>query len=75
MSKSLSKPLTAIAVGRAIRLGHIRSLDQPIADFLPELAGTQKGRILVRHLLDMRSGMLDQGFSTDPAASAEPLLS
>ena len=66
VSKSLSKPLTAIAVGRAIRLGFIRSLDQPIADFLPELAGTQKGRILVRHLLDMRSGMLDQGFSADP---------
>jgi CubicO group peptidase (beta-lactamase class C family) len=66
VSKSLSKPLTAIAVGRAIRLGFIRSLDQPIAEFLPELAGTQKGRILVRHLLDMRSGMLDQGFSPDP---------
>ncbi len=66
VSKSLSKPLTAIAVGRAISLGKIRSLDQPLAELIPELAGTQKGRILVRHLLDMRSGMLDQGFSTDP---------
>ena len=66
VSKSLSKPLTAIAVGRAIQLGKIRSLDQPIADFIPELRGTQKGHILVRHLLDMRSGMLDQGFSKDP---------
>ena len=66
VSKSLSKPLTAIAVGRAIRLGRIRSLDQPLAEIMPELAGSQKGRILVRHLLDMRSGMLDQGFSTDP---------
>jgi CubicO group peptidase (beta-lactamase class C family) len=66
VSKSLSKPLTAIAIGRAIKLGKIASLDQSIADFIPELRGTQKGRILVRHLLDMRSGMLDQGFSTDP---------
>jgi CubicO group peptidase (beta-lactamase class C family) len=66
VSKSLSKPLTAIAVGRAIQLGKIRSLEQPLAEILPELKGTQKGRILVRHLLDMRSGMLDQGFSTDP---------
>ena len=65
VSKSLSKPLTAIAVGRAIQLGRIRSLDQPISDWLPELAGTQKGRIRLRHLLDMRSGMLDQGFSPD----------
>ena len=66
VSKSLSKPLAAIAVGRAIALGRIASLDQPISAFLHELAGTQKGRILVRHLLDMRSGMLHQGFSPDP---------
>ncbi|KQM13325.1 serine hydrolase domain-containing protein [Novosphingobium sp. Leaf2] len=66
ISKSLSKPLAAIAVGRAIALGKIASLDQPISDFLPETKGTQKGRILLRHLLDMRSGMLHQGFSRDP---------
>lgn len=66
VSKSLSKPLTAVAVGRAIRLGYVKSLDQPIATWLPELSGTQKGSILLRHLLDMRSGMLDQGFSPDP---------
>lgn len=66
VSKSLSKPLAAIAIGRAIALGKIASLNEPISDFLPELKNTQKGRILVRHLLDMRSGMLHQGFSTDP---------
>jgi CubicO group peptidase (beta-lactamase class C family) len=66
VSKSLSKPLTAIAVGRAIALGKIASLDQSIADFIPELKGTPKAAIKVRHLLDMRSGLLDQGFSTDP---------
>ncbi len=66
MSKSLAKPLTAIAIGRAIMLGSIRGLDQPIADFLPELKGTPKAAILVRHLLDMRSGLLDQGYSPDP---------
>ncbi|WP_298199404.1 serine hydrolase [Novosphingobium sp.] len=66
VSKSLSKPLTALAVGRAIALGKIRSLDQPIGDFLPELKGSPKAAILVRHLLDMRSGLLDQGFSPDP---------
>lgn len=65
-SKSLSKPLTAITVGRAIALGKIASLDQSIADFIPELKGTPKAAIRVRYLLDMRSGMLDQGFSPDP---------
>jgi CubicO group peptidase (beta-lactamase class C family) len=67
VTKSLSKPLTALAVGRAIALGKIKSLDQPIGEIITELHGTQKGRSLVRHLLDMRSGMLDQGFSPDPA--------
>jgi CubicO group peptidase (beta-lactamase class C family) len=67
VSKSLSKPLTAIAVGRAMALGKIRSLDQPIADFIPMARGTPKAKITIRYLLDMRSGMLDQGFSPDPA--------
>lgn len=65
-SKSLSKPLTAIAVGRAMALGKIKSLDQSIADFIPEAKGTPKEKITVRYLLDMRSGMLDQGFSKEP---------
>ena len=66
ISKSLSKPLAAIAVGRAIALGKLHSLDQPLAELFPELKGQPRGAILVRHLLDMRSGLLDQGFNADP---------
>jgi CubicO group peptidase (beta-lactamase class C family) len=65
VSKSLAKPVSAIAIGRAIQLGKIRSLDQPVADFITEWRGTPKEAILVRHLLDMRSGLLAQGFSTE----------
>jgi Beta-lactamase len=35
-AKSLAKPLTAILIGRAIAQGHIKSLDQPVADFITE---------------------------------------
>ncbi|PVX30675.1 serine hydrolase domain-containing protein [Sphingomonas pokkalii] len=66
VSKSLSKPLAAIAVGRAIQLGKIRSLDQSVADFMPEWRGTPKAAITVRYLLDMRSGLLEQMASADP---------
>jgi len=67
-SRSLAKPMTAIAVGRAIALGKIRSLDQPVAEFIPEWRGDERRRlILVRHLLDMRSGFLPQSASVDPA--------
>lgn len=70
-SRSLAKPMTAVAVGRAIALGKIRSLDQPVADFVPEWrTDPRRSKILVRHLLDMRSGFLPQA----PATSAEDIL-
>jgi len=65
-SRSLAKPMTAIAVGRAIALGKIRSLDQPVADFITEWRGLpRKSTLRVRHLLDMRSGMLPQSPETN----------
>ncbi len=66
VTRSLSKPITALAVGRAIQLGFIESLDQPLADFITEWQGTPKAGILVRHTLDMRTGLLAQGLSPDP---------
>jgi len=65
VSKSLSKPLGAIAVGRAIELGYLRSLDQAVADYITEWQGSPKANIKIRHLLDMRSGLLQQGYSPD----------
>ena len=66
VSKSLAKPITALAVGRALQLGKLISLDQRVSDFIPEWRGTPKDAMLVRHLLDMRSGLLAQGVSTEP---------
>lgn len=66
-SFSLAKPITALAVGRAIMLGAISSLDQPAADFVTEWQDDPKrSKILVRNLLDMRAGFLRQGHSADP---------
>ncbi len=67
VSRSLAKPVTALAVGRAIALGKIRSLDQSVADFITEWRGKPQQKILVRHLLDMRSGLLRQSAEMDPA--------
>lgn len=66
VSKSLAKPLGVIAVGRAIQEGHISSVDQPAADFFEEWRGTPKEAILIRHLLDMRTGFLPQGPAPAP---------
>lgn len=67
VAKSLAKPLGVIAVGRAIANGAIRSLDQPMADFITEWRGTPKAAITIREVLGMRSGLLPQGSSEDPA--------
>lgn len=66
VSKSLSKPLSAIAIGRAIALGDIKSLDQKLSDFIVEWQGTPKESMTVRHMLSMASGLLEQSFEMDP---------
>ncbi len=68
VSRSMAKPIGAIAVGRAISRKAIRSLDQPMSDSIPEWRNTPKAPTLVRHILDMRSGLLGQGASRDPAS-------
>ncbi len=60
VARSLGKPLGAIAIGRAIALGYIDSVDQPASDFITEWKGLAQEKILIRHLLDMRSGFKPQ---------------
>ena len=66
ISYSLAKPVSAVAVGRAIAQGKVAALTQPVADFLPEWAGTERAGIVMRHLLDMRSGLLPQDNALEP---------
>ncbi|MDG2320909.1 MAG: serine hydrolase [Rhodospirillaceae bacterium] len=70
VGRSLAKPVTVIAIGRAIAEGYIGSLDQPISDFITEWKGTDRENMLVRHVLDMRTGFLRQGM----AREAESIL-
>ena len=58
--KSASKSVIAALVGIAVSKGLIKSLDQPIADYFPELAKDpepQKRAITIEDLLTMRSGL------------------
>jgi CubicO group peptidase (beta-lactamase class C family) len=66
VSRSLSKPLSVIAVGTAIQQGFIEGLDVPAAQYLKEWQGTDKAQITLRHLLQMRSGLAPQGYSPKP---------
>ena len=58
--KSASKSIISALVGIAVAKGAIKSVDQPIADYFPELAKDpepKKREITIEDLLTMRSGL------------------
>jgi CubicO group peptidase (beta-lactamase class C family) len=57
LSYSMAKTVTGMMVGIAVREGAIRSIDQPAADYVPELARTEYGGTSIRNLLRMASGV------------------
>jgi CubicO group peptidase (beta-lactamase class C family) len=56
-SWSLSKSFTGALVGIAISDGYIKSLDDPITNYIPELKGQGFDAITIRNLLTMGSGI------------------
>jgi CubicO group peptidase (beta-lactamase class C family) len=56
-SFSMAKTLVGIITGVALEEGKIKSLDQPISDFLPEFKQNGKAKITIRNLLTMSSGI------------------
>lgn len=56
-SFSMAKSIVSLLVGCAIDDGYIKSLDQPVADFIPDFSEGDKSKITIRHLLTMSSGL------------------
>lgn len=56
-SFSVAKSFTSALVGIAIAEGHIKSVDQSIRDYVPELPEDPFQAITIEHLLEMRSGL------------------
>ncbi|GAA2733427.1 serine hydrolase [Actinocorallia aurantiaca] len=56
-SWSVGKSFTSSAVGVALDEGKIRSLDDTVGDYVPELAGSAYGAVTLRNLLRMASGV------------------
>ena len=65
-SYSLAKPVSVIAVGRAIAEGYIPSLDTLASDYIIEWKGTDKEDITIAHFLSMSSGLLPQAITPEP---------
>lgn len=56
-SFSAAKSIVNLLIGIALDEGKIKSLDQPVGDFLPEFQTGKKAKISIRHLLTMSSGL------------------
>ena len=57
MSMSVVKSITATLIGMAVHDGFIRSLDDPVTEYVKELQGSAYDGVTVRHLLQMSSGV------------------
>jgi len=56
-SFSMAKSFTAALIGIAIAEGKIKSVDEPITNYIPEMKDTAFHHVTIHHLLQMTSGI------------------
>lgn len=56
-SFSMAKSIVSMLIGEALEDGLIRSVDDKASDYLPDLKGTDKEAITIKHLLQMTAGI------------------
>jgi CubicO group peptidase (beta-lactamase class C family) len=56
-SFSMAKSIVSLLVGYAVAQGHIKSIDDPASDYVPELRSGGYAGVSIRHILQMRSGV------------------
>lgn len=56
-SFSVAKSVTSMLLGVALQQGHVKSLDDRLATYIPELAGSAYADVTVQQLLTMTSGV------------------
>lgn len=55
-SFSMAKSITSLLAGCALKDGSIKSLDEPVGNYLPEFKEGEKAKVTILHLLTMSSG-------------------
>jgi len=64
-SFSMAKSIVSLLMGCAISDGYVKSIDEPIGNYLPDFAEGDKAKITIKHLLTMSSGLSwDESYST-----------
>lgn len=57
MGWSMTKSVTSVLIGKAFEEGRIKSLDDPITTYLPELKQGGYNGVTIRQIMQMRSGV------------------
>jgi CubicO group peptidase (beta-lactamase class C family) len=65
-SFSVAKSFTSTLVGAAIKDGYIKSIDDPVVNYLPDLKGSAYEGVSIRQLLTMTSGVKWNEDYSDP---------
>ncbi|MEY3235992.1 MAG: hypothetical protein RI883_93 [Bacteroidota bacterium] len=65
-SFSAAKTVVALLIGIAVEEGKIKSLDEPVFNYIPEFSANGKEKITIRHLLMMSSGLDWEESSSNP---------
>ncbi|MCW3847715.1 beta-lactamase family protein [Sphingomonas sp. LB-2] len=73
-SFSVAKSFTSTLVGAAIRDGYIKSVDDPVTRYIPELVGSGYDGVTVAQLLTMTSGVKWNEDYTDPNSDVARML-
>ena len=73
-SMSLAKSISSILVGAALQDRLIASIDDPINEYVPELAGSGYDGVSIRHILQMTSGVHWDDAHTDPGSERRKML-
>lgn len=67
-SFSVAKSLTSTLVGAAIRDGYIRSMDEKVSNYIPQMKGSAYDDVSIRQLLTMTSGVKWNEDYADPTS-------
>ena len=57
LSFSITKSVSSMLLGAAIQDGFIKSVNDPVTKYLPELSGSNYDKISIKHILQMSSGI------------------
>ena len=68
ISFSVTKSFTSTLIGAAIKDGFIGSVDDKVEDYLPRLKGSAYGRVTLKNILQMSSGIAWNEDYSDPAS-------